>query len=655
MAKLGLATASVAGLCLLAGCPSDSPGGDGGTSGGVVTTDPSGASTTGGASDDADGSGTGDGTDGDPACVTNDDCALSPGLETCDPTTGECVGCLDDDDCQGDLTCNAGQLCEGCDGDQDCPLGTTCSGSVCAPGCDADQPCPAGFACCDGTCSDLSANPDTCGDCQTQCAAPANGSAACSDGTCGIGECDEGFLDCNGIANDGCEGAGLCTCTAGETQSCYTGDPATENVGACASGMQTCSADGSSWGPCVGEVIPATEVCANAIDDDCDGTMDEDPDDDGDGFTVCSGNDCCDEQGPNCLNPELVNPGAFEVDANMVDDDCDGVVDNVLPACDAGLASNSNMADDYARAIDLCQFTAENPPSQADAQWGVISAQLQLTSGAGSPNAAARSLRDGFGANVTTEFGDRLAVLSSGTAADNFGDTNPGFVAFQNGDDNGLTAAFPSDWFTANGNQLPNAAGCPSPAGNVANDPVMLTLRVRVPTNANSFSMSMFFYSAEYPEYVCTQFNDFFVALVDSTHPMVPADKNIAIYDDGANTWPVGVNILSAAPGLFTECTNGTISQCGTSTSNYNGCTGVAGLTGTGFDQAGSTSFSCSYSGFFGGGTGWLTMSSPVVPGEIMDLRLAIWDTADGLFDSLVLLDNFQWSVQGSEPGVTPS
>ena len=35
-------------------------------------------------------------------CVTNDDCALSPGLETCDPASGECVGCLSDADCIGE-------------------------------------------------------------------------------------------------------------------------------------------------------------------------------------------------------------------------------------------------------------------------------------------------------------------------------------------------------------------------------------------------------------------------------------------------------------------------------------------------------------------------------------------------------------------------
>jgi hypothetical protein len=641
------------GLLVVPACPSDSPGGDGGTTGGVVTGVDDGTTSGSGSADETGG---GDGTGGTGPCVTNDDCALSPGLETCDPGTGECVGCLGDGDCLGALTCNEGQLCEGCDEGNQCPLGTTCSGNVCVPGCDSEQPCPNGFACCNGTCADLAGDPDTCGDCDTQCEAPANGTAGCNDGQCGVGACDDGFIDCNGIATDGCEGQGSCTCTAGEQQPCYTGDPATADVGVCQSGTQTCAADGASWSACTGEVTPGTELCANAADDDCDGVVDEDPDDDGDGFTLCAGNDCCDEQGPDCLNPELVNPGAFEVDGNTVDDDCDGIVDNPLPACDMGLASNSNNADDYARALDLCQFTAEVPASPADAVWGVIDTQLTLTSGAGAPAAGARSLRDGFGANVNTQFGDRLAVLSSGTAADNFDDANPGFVAFQDGDDNGLTAAFPADWYAANGNSLPNANGCPAPTGNVANDPVMLSLRLRVPTNANSFSMSLFFYSAEYPEYVCTEFNDFFVALVDSADPMVPPDKNIAIYDDGANTWPLGVNILSAAPGLFTECTDGTISQCGAgATPNYAGCTSVAGLVGTGFDQAGTTTYSCNYSGFYGGGTGWLTVSSPVVPGETIDLRLAIWDTADGLFDSVVLLDNFQWSVQGSAPGVAPS
>ncbi|MCA9720472.1 MAG: hypothetical protein KC468_37765, partial [Myxococcales bacterium] len=47
--------------------------------------------------------------------------------------------------------------------------------------------------------------------------------------------------------------------------------PETEGVGACASGTQTCEADGMSWGPCEDEVLPAAESCALPGDEDCDG------------------------------------------------------------------------------------------------------------------------------------------------------------------------------------------------------------------------------------------------------------------------------------------------------------------------------------------------------------------------------------------------
>lgn len=37
------------------------------------------------------------------------------------------------------------------------------------------------------------------------------------------------------------------------------------------SGVHTCLADGSAFGPCVGEVLPAVEDCVTPTDDDCDG------------------------------------------------------------------------------------------------------------------------------------------------------------------------------------------------------------------------------------------------------------------------------------------------------------------------------------------------------------------------------------------------
>jgi len=488
-----------------------------------------------------------------------------------------------------------------------------------------------------------------CGGCDNVCEDLANAEDVCVEGMCGLGMCEDGFDNCNGNIADGCETDGACACEPGEEQSCYTGLPNTENVGECQSGTQICNDGGTSFGPCMGEVLPEFEVCANNKDDNCDGVVDEDPDLDNDGYTVCGG-DCCDQVGEACQNPELVNPGSFEVGGNMVDDDCDGGTDNPLPLCDNAIASNTGDPLQYARAIDLCQFTTENAQG-ADRIWGVISGAFSLANGNGTPNANSRSVRNGFGANAN-QLGNRMAVISSGHAADS-NDNSPNFASYQNGQQLGTQSGFPTDWFAANGNQLPNAPGCPNVAGNAAYDPVQLRLRIRVPTNANSFSTKMFFFSAEYPEYVCTAFNDFFVTLVDSNDNDNPNDKNIAIYAQGNNTYPVGVNILKAANGLFTQCSNGQITQCG-APANYAGCQGTNLLNGTGYDITGATNLSCGYGGRHGGGTGWLTMSGNVVPGETMEIRFTIWDTSDGLFDSTVLLDAWEWSVQASEPGVTP-
>jgi len=46
----------------------------------------------------------------------------------------------------------------------------------------------------------------------------------------------------------------------------------TSNVGACKYGT-TCS--NGAFGACVGAVSPVPEICGNVIDDDCDGSIDE--------------------------------------------------------------------------------------------------------------------------------------------------------------------------------------------------------------------------------------------------------------------------------------------------------------------------------------------------------------------------------------------
>jgi hypothetical protein len=434
-------------------------------------------------------------------------------------------------------------------------------------------------------------------------------------------------------------------CTPGDTQPCYTGAPGTAGVGVCVGGMQTCE-DSGYWGVCAGEVTPTGEVCANSVDDNCNGMIDEDTDTDGDGFSTCGG-DCCDTPSDGCGDPALVNPGAFEAPDNMVDDDCDGMTDNSVAAtCDSGLTSNSADPMDYAKAIELCQTA-----TMSDTKWGVISARFVLPNGSGTPNADQRSIRPTFG-STTVRAGSSFIVLSTGNAAAP-NQTNPAYQAFQGGRTIGTSSALPSDWLAANGNAVPNAPGCPGPIGNTGNDPIMLELKIRTPTNAKSFKLSTNFMSSEFPEWTCSSFNDFFVVLLDSTwngQPANPADKNLAIYKSPQNqTYPVGVNLAHGDTGLFQQCMNGnTGCSFGATAGTISTCAGTGELAGTGMDTVLS---GCGASNLAGGGTGWLVTSGNVVGGEIITLRIAIWDTSDGALDSLSIIDNFEWSVDASEPG----
>jgi hypothetical protein len=73
-------------------------------------------------------------------------------------------------------------------------------------------------------------------------------------------------------SSSGSSAGGGGSCEPGTTSPCYTGPSGTQNVGRCESGIATCKPDGSGPGPCVGEVVPAPEGCATAIDEDCDGS-----------------------------------------------------------------------------------------------------------------------------------------------------------------------------------------------------------------------------------------------------------------------------------------------------------------------------------------------------------------------------------------------
>ena len=403
------------------------------------------------------------------------------------------------------------------------------------------------------------------------------------------------------------------SCTPGKKQTCeYQGDPATENVGPCRAAVRTCREDGT-WGKCEGEVLPVSEVgeelCHDGIDNDCNGVADDGTDFDGDGVGSCY--DCC-ETTDQCPFPKEA------WDANSPSDMCEYEV--IETDCESGVSESSTNPFDYAKAIGICKTTTEDSN-----EWGLIDATISFPTGSGTAHAGSNGLLSAFGNVIKPKEGNLMLALTSSKLGNPI--TNPDYSG-------GTTSGAPADWVAANGGSFPSASSCSSSgtSGSV-NDAVMLRMRIRTPKTSKSFSFNIYFITKEYPNYICSKYNDFFIALLDSDYtssdPTLqnPADKNLAM--DAAGN-PVGINL--APSGLFTQC-----SPVSSYPATQESCKGTEELQGTGFAS--------------NGGTGWLTTRGNVVGGEVITVRLAIWDLYDHVYDSLVLIDNFKWDAAEYKPG----
>jgi hypothetical protein len=357
-------------------------------------------------------------------------------------------------------------------------------------------------------------------------------------------------------------------------------------------------------------------------------------DHDGDGFAATEGD--CNDCDPNS------NPGALDVPKDGMDEDCDGVIDDEPAGCDVSATLASVDAFQAAQTIDICRRTTEAAKGK-NRIWGVTSALFVAPDGTdncGGSCATNANFALGHG-NLThlggndPQQGTHMLALSSGTARD---PTDPGYQNVA-GFDKGFTVPYAKGFPLA-------APACPGVSTGEPHDGAALALTIRVPTNANSFSFNENFFSYEFPDFVCSTFNDGF------TVEMTPAPATLAspnlVFDQSGNPLSVNNAMLQVCDPQTTGAGTGIPPK------EFACPLGSSALHGTGF---GSDSGTPSEPAKNHAATGWLKTTVNVdasLKGKDITILFAVWDSGDGVLDSTALVDNFTWSTQpGSTTPVT--
>ncbi|MCA9541646.1 MAG: hypothetical protein KC620_22270, partial [Myxococcales bacterium] len=218
--------------------------------------------------------------------------------------------------------------------------------------------------------------------------------------------CDGTDEDCDGVIDEQSGGAPL-------NDTCYAGPEETRGVGECRAGVKVCT--GGVFGACQGERSPVDEAC-NLLDDDCDGRVDENTDgrsgllepcaaDDLEGMCAGGVRACIDGVWGPCEGE--VSPGTEVCDT--VDNDCDGAIDEGLPAnclgCD-GIAQPCYPGPADTLGVGTCR-AGEQP---------CVAGQLGPCAGAVIPNAVERcdGLDDDCDSRVDEETGGGVCSVGFG-------------------------------------------------------------------------------------------------------------------------------------------------------------------------------------------------------------------------------------------------
>ncbi len=311
------------------------------------------------------------------------------------------------------------------------------------------------------------------------------------------------------------------------------------------------------------------------------------------------------------------DPSFFDIPGDQCDNDGDGKTDQPS-TCDTGATDGSAAA--FARAIGICDDASTKG-------YGLVSAAFtQGYSQTEPPHDEQHDVLPKFGNVVKPREGSMLGVLSTGYAQEFNGQGHTPFVEGMVWWNNSKHGAPPPGF--------PKAAGGCSQS-KLVTDVSAVKLTLKAPKNATGLKFDFNFHSSEWPAYICTDFNDGFVAWLTAKGFNGGKADNIS-FDAKGN--PVSVN-----NGFFDRCTAGAMVGCAGQHPGTASCPGgPSELAGTGFGVEGE---GCDFGKqvTMGGATGWLTSQAAVQPGETFTLEFMIWDAGDGDLDSSVLIDHFQW------------
>ncbi|MEX1363267.1 MAG: choice-of-anchor L domain-containing protein [Nannocystaceae bacterium] len=301
--------------------------------------------------------------------------------------------------------------------------------------------------------------------------------------------------------------------------------------------------------------------------------------------------------------------------------DVGGVADVGTPACQAPIRTScDNLDDDPWHALGL------NCPGGPQAN-GVINLsgpeQLEVHQG-------------NLGTFMPPPFppreGDKFVILSSGTAADL---PVPGLFASTSIDF--LGGPLPPPLSTTPVSATDDCADDPSLIGTgdcsntievqwaqgtgQAFDYAEMRMTLDVPAGVPAFSYDFAMFSTEYPVYYQSQFNDMYIAWLESEL----WTGNVS-FDDMGNPISLNAGFLDYkdAPNPV-DCPAPCVAP---------------ELQGTAMEGH--------------AGTRWLTTTAGVVPGETIELIFAVFDLSDSALDTVMILDNFQWACEGGAPNTIP-